>query len=270
MSRSPGEELPFALPEKFARADGGALRPLIDRSCLHGGPPPQAAATTALRCPLVTGCLELLSAEDCKILERHKNDDTQLGDLNDERWAAMLRTLETFWSHPERSRHVDQSFSKLCFSLATDATLDGNFLIARQCMQIGLFLREWARLGGTAVRRALHSTTESEFIRGWNSALHRTRTDRGMVLYLSRHMPCYRLEAMAQEAAATPKAAKCWYCKKQDEAAKIQKCSGCKTAEYCSRDCQVADWKVSQERVSVDSGVNEWLSNTVALGVLLL
>jgi hypothetical protein len=46
-----------------------------------------------------------------------------------------------------------------------------------------------------------------------------------LYMYLSRHVPCYYLEAMAQEAAASPKSAKCWYFKTQDEAMKIQKLS---------------------------------------------
>jgi hypothetical protein len=83
-----------------------------------------------------------------------------------------------------------------------------------------------------------------------------------LYMYLSRHVPCYYLEAMAQEAAASPKSAKCWYFKTQDEAMKIQKLSRCKIAEYCSRDCQIADWKVRLAKVAnacirnkrVDSG----------------
>jgi len=44
----------------------------------------------------------------------------------------------------------------------------------------------------------------------------------------------------------------CWYCGKSstsgdnDTAIKLSECSRCNVARYCSRDCQVADWKKSK------------------------
>lgn len=238
MSRAP-EDPPFSLPENFARADGGAMRPVLDRDCLHGGPPPRASSTLAVKLPLIGNCVDQYSAIYRKMLERHANDDTKLEELQNERAVRELSFLEEYWSPPERSCHIDESMSKLCFSLATDATLDENFVQARIFLQVGLFVRQWARVGEAAFRQALRSKSiDNEYLKGWLSSLTKTSTDRGMTLFLSRHIPCSCLDAVAQQAAARPPMAKCWYCNREDEKLRIQKCGGCKRAEYCSKDCQ--------------------------------
>lgn len=244
MSRLPSDT---KLPAKFAHAEA-PLQPIIDRSCTHGGPPPRDTTTVTVRCPLIFACVSSIEHQDRQVLVRHGSDDTALEDLHSERFTAKLWRLETFWSHFDHSRHIDETMTSLCFSLATDATLDGNYAAGRSFFLIGLFLREWNRLGGTAFCQALHAIDDDTSLRRLTNAMKKTATDQGMILYLATHIPCSCLDVKAQQAAALPKMAKCHYCGKQDEANKIQKCSGCKQAEYCSRKCQVADWKAGHKK----------------------
>jgi hypothetical protein len=42
----------------------------------------------------------------------------------------------------------------------------------------------------------------------------------------------------------------CWHCEKietQEDSALLMKCQRCKTAYYCSKDCQAADWKIHKK-----------------------
>ncbi|KAH8111470.1 hypothetical protein DFH11DRAFT_1793409 [Phellopilus nigrolimitatus] len=40
----------------------------------------------------------------------------------------------------------------------------------------------------------------------------------------------------------------CHYCERKDERDNFKKCAGCRMALYCSRDCQVNDWKLGNHR----------------------
>ena len=69
--------------------------------------------------------------------------------------------------------------------------------------------------------------------------------------YRKRTM-CKCLKKMHLEARKTlPKLGKCWHCKKEVERSALSLCSICKVMQYCSRECQVADWPV-HERICVE------------------
>lgn len=70
------------------------------------------------------------------------------------------------------------------------------------------------------------------------STLHKTRTDRGVVLFLSSVTPCRILDAMAGAMAGQPSTGRCLACNAQKPKTELRKCAACNMAEYCSRECQ--------------------------------
>jgi hypothetical protein len=73
-------------------------------------------------------------------------------------------------------------------------------------------------------------------------------TQRGHVLFLSKQIPCSCLDEGKKNAKQNPKTGRCRYCRNEDPKMELKKCSQCKTAEYCSKECQVADWRAGHKK----------------------
>jgi hypothetical protein len=188
----------------------------------------------------------LLIEQDKDILKLHSNDDTTLEDINQERQLRKMNSLDNYWRQPHRAQNIDESLATLCFSIATDATLDGNLGEAQAFFQVGIFLRTWIRLGTSVVLQILSlfevDGSNEHMIRFFN-VLYQTRTDRGLTLFLGKRMPCTCLEGKVSSAKDCPKTDKCNGCKEQSESSRLMKCMQCLSIEYCSKECQRADWK---------------------------
>jgi MYND finger len=65
----------------------------------------------------------------------------------------------------------------------------------------------------------------------------------GLVRYLANAIPCSCMNNVLKEAKPFPKIGICCVCGKRNTNVKLFKCSRCKIAEYCSKECQMADWK---------------------------
>lgn len=68
-------------------------------------------------------------------------------------------------------------------------------------------------------------------------------TWRGVFKFYRKRTTCKCLKKMHLEArTTTPKVGLCWYCKEEKERVLLSVCSRCMVDQYCSRECQVADW----------------------------
>ena len=66
---------------------------------------------------------------------------------------------------------------------------------------------------------------------------------RGALKFFSKRTPCLCLKKMHQEARTTlPKLGRCTGCDQIKERVALSVCSRCMVDQYCSRECQVADW----------------------------
>jgi len=232
------------LPEKFRHALA-VTNQLRDRNCTHGGPPP-GAPSTRRKCAILTSCMYSLAGASQAVLSSHANDDLPIEALTSERSRAKLQAMVNFWL--PHGGDIDQEYPRLCFSMATDATLDDNLEHARQFLQVGLFLNAWCVLGQDTLLGALTSQEQlpPNVEKLYADRLYHTRTNRGMIRFLhneTKHS-CKCLAELAALEKAKPRTAKCNYCKKEGESIKLKKCSRCKLSEYCSKECQTNDWKV--------------------------
>lgn len=66
---------------------------------------------------------------------------------------------------------------------------------------------------------------------------------RDVLKFLSRKIDCSCLEEMYRQARKTPKSLYCSYCDEVKERDQLMMCGGCRLSEYCSIECQTADWK---------------------------
>ena len=68
-------------------------------------------------------------------------------------------------------------------------------------------------------------------------------TWRDVLKFYRKRVSCKCLKKMHLEARkTTPKLGLCWHCEKQMERVSLSVCSRCMVRQYCSRECQIADW----------------------------
>ena len=66
---------------------------------------------------------------------------------------------------------------------------------------------------------------------------------RDALKFYRKRVSCKCLKKMHLEARkSTPKMGLCWHCKDERERVHLSVCSMCMVSQYCSRECQVADW----------------------------
>ena len=71
---------------------------------------------------------------------------------------------------------------------------------------------------------------------------------RDALKFFSKRVPCSCLKKMHQEARRMlPKIGFCYGCPKEKERVALSVCSRCMIAQYCSRECQVANWPEHKE-----------------------
>jgi len=71
-----------------------------------------------------------------------------------------------------------------------------------------------------------------------------TSGKRDVLKFLSRRISCSCLKDMYRQARLTiPKTLHCSYCSEVKERDQLLLCGGCRLKEYCSTECQAADWK---------------------------
>jgi hypothetical protein len=160
------------LPEKFHHAIV-EMEKVQDRNCTHGGPPPKGNDTLQKIVPRITSCMQLREKVQKQVLLNHAHDNTRLKQLTSERTDAEYHALVQFWY--QYRNEVHDSYTKLCFSVAIDATLDGNLEIARNYLQVGIYL-------ANLVAAKKKNTNISQDI--VSNALRKTRTDRCMIIFL--------------------------------------------------------------------------------------
>ena len=75
---------------------------------------------------------------------------------------------------------------------------------------------------------------------------------RDVLKFYSKRLSCSCLKKMHSEARKTlPKVGKCFHCGRVKERALFSVCSKCRIDQYCSRECQVANWPEHESRCDI-------------------
>ena len=82
-----------------------------------------------------------------------------------------------------------------------------------------------------------------------------TGSRRDALKFYSKRVSCSCLKSMHQEARRTfLKTGKCYHCKIEKERVALSVCSRCMITQYCSRECQVANWPEHEEDCDIYIG----------------
>lgn len=78
------------------------------------------------------------------------------------------------------------------------------------------------------------------------------RSVRGVTALVAKRIPCNCLGALKKQ---IPKTEDCRFCKVPKLSKQLSRCSVCKIVSYCSKECQVKDWK--QHKIDCKSNANK-------------
>jgi len=137
----------------------------------------------------------------------------------------------------------------------------------KDASKIGLVVTHWVAEGTQClldgdIEKACNYASSAYFIQDVFSFLNGTKAtpncarvqelvdadEHTLVSFLKKHIPCCCLDEKYKEVKSTTKMSLCYneHCCLPDrkvERSKANPCSRCRSAFYCSRECQVADWK---------------------------
>ena len=66
--------------------------------------------------------------------------------------------------------------------------------------------------------------------------------ERSLVQFFSKRVSCSCLDKRVKELKSHSRTALCCHCRQRKAAKSMTICASCKAKQYCSRECQVADW----------------------------
>jgi len=95
----------------------------------------------------------------------------------------------------------------------------------------------------------------------WRDLYVAGSTKRDVLKFFRKRTTCKCLKKMHLEARkSTPKMGECWSCDKKMERVSLSVCSQCMIPQYCSRECQVANWPVHKRSCEKREQVGSSLS----------
>ena len=162
--------------------------------------------------------------------------------------AARDATLDKFADMWEDSVKLETAMS-VCLCLGTEAILGNNYDDA-------IAFAAYARYFEQYIAVELHQT---QALPNWPKIYETHNADLHTLVKFFRHrIPCSCLDKKYEKVKDIPTMAFCWNpnCSipdKRSERSKAKYCSRCRSATYCSRECQVADWSTHKRHCDKDA-----------------
>jgi hypothetical protein len=168
-----------------------------------------------------------------------------------ERAQADSETLVQFWSEPKHARLIDAEMVRFCVARAAAYALSGNIRVSHSLAWLGIYLVTWFKLGKDTfleTRQGMPVEQNFQILLDEKASYAKIGTERGLLLFLSKQIPCSCLDEAKKNAKQAPKTGSCRYCNSVNLKVELKKCSQCESAQYCSKEGQIADWRAGQKK----------------------
>jgi hypothetical protein len=152
-------------------------------------------------------------------------------------YEVDIMQIDKFWQI--YSNLGDKGPVAVSFAMAADWVQKKDYNMARIAARIGIML-ELDSLD------SCEAGPNNEAILKWSRASQKILSDRGLICLLKKKIPCPCLNEARREAKEhLPNTGHCGDpgCGMILPKTELMKCSGCKSSEYCSRDCQKSHWE---------------------------
>jgi hypothetical protein len=223
------------------------MQPREVTGCIHGSPKLDQKRKAAFE-----EYYERMHKTEVDLQTKHESSGTHLRDHQQEQINSSFDFIKQFWSEPNHACLIDAEMVRSCFAFATVQALEGNMAFSRRFSMLGTFLTAWFKLGQDSFLEELRGVNpESPNIQTmleFQASLTKINTDRGLVISLAKQIPCSCLDEDKKYAKQAPKIGRCSYCRIENLKMELKKCSQCKMVEYCSKECQVADWRAEHKK----------------------
>jgi len=198
--------------------------------CRHGAPDDVDVIN---RLPILDGHEDVRNEAIAQV-DRQTGASTNRQDFTVHYATAIHAAESKYWK--ENARYIDQPMVQLLYAMATEEILDGDENITRVRRLNKRALEFQAKLENPNIDdQGIYDLLSRD--------VYEARTDRGLKIQLAGKIPCECLDETRAGARLEPRTRKCDYCKRQDTQDIFKKCSRCKVACYCTKDCQVKGWK---------------------------
>lgn len=175
----------------------------------------------------------------------HFMDDLFTSFLGKQSPHSMIMNLnDTYGTHQEVWNN--EKYSKLAIDilvcLGTNLLLanDNNTGIALCIAHITVMIEQHGVLGATDFVSVYHNRTVASKIRDLDTIVN---SRRDALKFYRKRVSCKCLKRLHLDARKfLPKSGQCFHCEKKVERVSLSVCSRCMVMQYCSRECQVANW----------------------------
>jgi len=155
---------------------------------------------------------------------------------------------------------ISESLNALVLSDAANHTLRGDYasakLMARIHMNFDVYLKNGKPTVPDASDQNMRNFFEGgkgkipEWLQQISHLMNSVETPAEVTAYIAAHLPCACLSSSSSSSSKKAAAAadknthvgECHHCSKTGPAKQFMRCSRCKSAFYCGRECQVAAW----------------------------
>jgi hypothetical protein len=151
-----------------------------------------------------------------------------------ERAQADSETLVQFWSEPKHARLIDAEMVRFCVARATSHALSGDIRLSHSLAWLGIYLVTWFKLGKDTfleTRRGMPVEQNFQILLDEKASYAKIGTERGLLLFLSKQIPCSCLDEAKKNAKQAPKTGWCrrQHCNSAVPKLELKKCSQCES-----------------------------------------
>ncbi|CAB9496435.1 expressed unknown protein [Seminavis robusta] len=188
---------------------------------------------------------------------------------------GLMRKLQithpTVLSHPHTARYLYGAAANAMLERSSDVNVNDKWNLVQTLLRSAIFLEKGHSILGLPPEEREQVRDRMSHVR-WHFVKH-CESIRDMVIYTDKKIPCKCLACIKRQVPEEPEMRTCATC--CVEIANTMWCPKCLMCEYCSEECQLADWprhqiqcKVFRGRINMEEANQRWFQRQASMGII--